>query len=366
MLIAEGVGPRRGERGEGGEADRGHKAETESSGRRSTTRLDSASGSSSLRGSHAEPIGYCIGVDKYFKREDVGVIYQMNITPGRQRGLVGATLLKAMFERSAYGVRLFCCWCAQDLAANRFWEAMGFVPLAFRTGSRKRGPRNEGRVHIFWQKKIREEDLDGSGGGASGGWWFPSQTGSGAIREDRIVLPIPPGTHWSDAKPRVLPAESGVAKLLEDAANERKRLEAAARPSKEERAARRAAVKREADAAAARAKTVSAGGLHFGSANAAPALASGRVPSPEAKAKVKKPRPAKNDPKLVAAARELRDRWLEQAAASPGLIEQSANGKYAVARKVERLTRASGVLPMDQAGGNEPREFIDVEAREAA
>ena len=142
------------------------------------------------------------------------------------------------------------------------------------------------------------------------------------------------------------------------------RLEAAARPSKAERAARREAVKREADAAAARAKTVSAGGLHFGSANTAPA--SGRVPSPEAKAKVKKPRPAKNDPKLVAAARELRDRWLEQAAASPGLIEQSANGKYAVARKVEQLTRPSGVLSMGQEGGNEPREFIDVEAREAA
>ena len=30
---------------------------------------------------------------------------------------------------------------------------------------------------------------------------------AGAIREDRLVLPIPPGTHWSDAKPLILPAD---------------------------------------------------------------------------------------------------------------------------------------------------------------
>ena len=97
------------------------------------------------------PVGYLIGNDQYFKRDDVGIIYQMNVLPGRQRGLVGATLLKAQFERSAYGCKLYCCWCAQDIAANRFWEAMGFVPLAFRAGSEKKS-----RTHIFWQKRIRQ------------------------------------------------------------------------------------------------------------------------------------------------------------------------------------------------------------------
>jgi hypothetical protein len=48
-------------------------------------------------------------------------------------------LVQAMFERAAYGCKLFCCWCAQDLAANYFWESIGFVPLAFRTGSRRNG-----------------------------------------------------------------------------------------------------------------------------------------------------------------------------------------------------------------------------------
>jgi len=44
--------------------------------------------------------------DQYFKRDDVGTIYQMNVAPVIQRGLVGSTLLKAMFEAGAYGCRL--------------------------------------------------------------------------------------------------------------------------------------------------------------------------------------------------------------------------------------------------------------------
>ncbi len=131
-----------------------------------------------------DPLGYCIANDQYFKRDDVGIIYQMNVAPGHQRGLIGASLLKAQFERSAYGCRLYCCWCAQDIAANRFWEGMGFVPLAYRAGSEKKG-----RVHIFWQRRIRAGDTETP-------WWFPAQTSGGSIREDRIVLPIPPGTHW--------------------------------------------------------------------------------------------------------------------------------------------------------------------------
>src|SRR4051812_32020050 len=61
------------------------------------------------------PVGYCISTDRYQKHDDVGIVYQMNVLPGRQRAFVGATLLKAVFDRAAYGCRLFCCWCAQDL-----------------------------------------------------------------------------------------------------------------------------------------------------------------------------------------------------------------------------------------------------------
>jgi hypothetical protein len=90
------------------------------------------------------PVGYLLAADRYFKRDDVGIIYQMNVLPERQRGFVAASLLKAQFERSAYGCKLYCCWCAQDLAANKFWEAMGFVPLAFRTGGTASGKKPGG------------------------------------------------------------------------------------------------------------------------------------------------------------------------------------------------------------------------------
>jgi hypothetical protein len=44
----------------------------------------------------------------------------------------------------------------------------------------------------------------------------------------------------------------------------------------------------------------------------------------------------KNDPKLVAAARELRDRYTEQINAAPGaLLPPSACGKYDVSRQLE-------------------------------
>src|SRR5262245_9140789 len=143
-------------------------------------------------------VGYCIGNDQYFKRDDVGIIYQMNVVPERRRSLVGATLVKAMFDRAAYGCKLFCCWCAQDIEANHFWESLGFIPLAFRAGSR-----GKQRVHIFWQRRIREGDTTTP-------YWFPSQTSSGSIREDRLVFPIPPGVNWKDAMPRILPAVSEV------------------------------------------------------------------------------------------------------------------------------------------------------------
>src|SRR5947207_14863298 len=36
-------------------------------------------------GEGAKPIGYCIGNDQYFKRDDVGIIYQANVVPAEQR-----------------------------------------------------------------------------------------------------------------------------------------------------------------------------------------------------------------------------------------------------------------------------------------
>ncbi|MEM9415838.1 MAG: hypothetical protein AAGA29_10225 [Planctomycetota bacterium] len=278
------------------------------------------------------------------------MIYQMNVVPERRRGLVAASLLRAMFERSAYGVKLYCCWCAQDLAANRFWEAMGFVPLAFRTGSRKKswkgedGARHKGpRIHIFWQKRIRQGDHETP-------WWFPSQTGSGAMREDRIVLPIPPGTHWSDAKPAVLPGVDSVFGEIADQRAEADRIAGAEQKrlpqSKEERQQRRAAKQAAREEAAARSESVAAGGLHFGP-RADSEGAAGSEGKDETKRQQKEARKRaqaevskKNDPRLVAMARELRDRWLEYVAAQPGMVGGGVGGggrigKYDISRRIE-------------------------------
>lgn len=257
------------------------------------------------------PVGYLIGQDRYFKRDDVGIIYQINVLPEYRRSLVAGLLLKAQFERSAYGCKLYCCWCAQDIEANRFWEAMGFVPLAFRTGSAKKS-----RVHIFWQRRIWRGDTTTA-------WWFPSQTAGGAIREDRLVLPIPPGVRWSDEMPRVLPDAT--------ADEDERACPELAEGTKDEGKAKRLPSSSVSPPPSS-VPTQRPAGLWFGT----PAAARRRV----------KPK-AKNDPRLVAAARELRDRWLEQVGnGGSGLI---AGGKYDATRQIATMSPTVAALPIAQA-----------------
>lgn len=277
------------------------------------------------------PIGYLIGSDRYFKRDEIGYITQINVVPEFRRSLVAASLLQAQFDRSAYGCRLYACWCAQDLKANEFWEAMGFTAIAFRTGSRTRGGRrpevvkpevggresevggrkvsdsslptthhprltraSRARIHIFWQKRVRAEDV-------ATPWWYPSQTGGGEMREDRLVFPIPPGVSWRDVLPVVLPDDQSSEVRGQSSGNTEKK------------------------PARARAKKVlksprMKGGLWF-----------------REEAIVEKIAPVKGeakptiDPRLTALSRELRDRWQERAGA--GLI-LPAPAKHDVRRMI--------------------------------
>ena len=250
------------------------------------------------------PVGYCISRDRYLKRDELGVIYQLCVAPEAQRSLIGASLVKAVFDRAAYGCRLFCCWCAQDLAANRFWESMGFVPVAFRAGST--GKR---RVHIFWQRRTSADDTMTP-------WWYPSQTNSGAMREDRLVFPIPPGTHWSEVTAVTVPKESagpagaGSPKVLSsESKTGRKRTQHSALRTQHSRL------------------TTAATGLRFG-----PPPKSLEADKSNGKRAVKPKAPkVKLDPRLLRATRELRDRWLEHVNTTPLL----AAGKYDVARALE-------------------------------
>ena len=272
------------------------------------------------------PLGYCIAKDRYMKRDDVGIIYQLNILPLAHRKLIGAALVKATFERAAYGCRLFSCWCAQDIQANWFWESIGFVPLAFRTGSR-----GKQRIHIFWQRRIQECD-------DSTPYWFPSQTQAGAVREDRLVFPIPPGTHWRDAKPVVLP---GFEREL--TVEDRKWLPPA-RPNAGTRKGRasgggekmshtrkleviRSKSKHLKGVPKGKAAVVTAGGIKYvGRSDAEPP-----EEEPKKTKTPRKPRP-KNDPKMVEAVRELRDRFLDEVNSGRLLPGGECQGKYDVSR----------------------------------
>ncbi len=243
------------------------------------------------------PLGYVIGTDRYFKRDDCGIIYQLCVEEGARRSLIGAILVKAMFDRAAYGCRLFCCWCAQDIEANRFWESLGFVPLAFRAGSEKKG-----RVHIFWQKRIRAGDTTTP-------WWFPAKTDSGSIREDRLVLPIPPQLRWSDPMPVFSPSaqEATAARLPE----------------------------RSPEAAGVQPPTPSRKRPHI-QAGPPPAEPDPSVPVTRAIIRTSSATPPrqrrKADPTLVGQAREIRDRWLEAVDQNPGLL--LPQGKYDLARQL--------------------------------
>ncbi len=265
-----------------------------------------------------KPLGYIIARDQYTKHDDIGIIYQLNVTPGSQRNLVGAALVKATFERAAYGCKLFCCWCAQDLSANHFWEAMGFLPLAFRTGSRTPGKE---RIHIFWQRRVREGDTETP-------YWFPSQTIGGMIQEGRLVIPIPPGTHWSDPMPMILPGMGKRASSPALPENE----EGETKPRRKKRPRKRPEPPK--------LNLIARHGVHT-----APIV---DPPPPDGKPKKKCPKreKRKNDPKHIATARELRDRYLEEINLPENArMLPEMKGKYDVSRQLESAPTHLRVAP---------------------
>ncbi|MGH7178167.1 MAG: hypothetical protein ACREJC_12365, partial [Tepidisphaeraceae bacterium] len=156
-------------------------------------------------------------------------------------------------------------------------------------------------------------------------YWFPSQTRSGAIREDRLVLPIPPGTHWRDAKPVVLPGitvQPDLPKLLPGGAPVRPRPEQPRVTTAHRMAILRSQSKHLKGLPPGKAAIMTSGGLRYVDRG-------DYVPEAEPPKPKRDPKPRqKNDPQHVAAARELRDRFLEQINTQPLL----GQGKYDVSR----------------------------------
>jgi len=272
------------------------------------------------------PIGYCLYRDCYMKHEDCGYVSQLNVAPHRHRGLVGAALVKAMFERVNWGVRLFSCWCAQDLEANRFWEAMGFVPLAFRSGSRGKaqgGNRKKTRMHIFWQRRVREGD--------DYPFWYPSQTNGGRMGEARLVFPIPADRHWSDELPMVLPGVDLNAPM-NDQSNAGALPEGGPVKAKRERKQKTGPP---VPVPPAPKNSFGKGGLRFAPPTP-PTPAPGAPSAVEAKPKPKRPPRVKqkNDPRHLIVAREVRDRFLEEINTGR-LLPSGCDERGAVAQKYD-------------------------------
>src|SRR4051794_27172111 len=46
---------------------------------------------------NGSPVGYVASRDRYLKRDELGVIYQLCVSPNAQRGLIGATLIREVF-----------------------------------------------------------------------------------------------------------------------------------------------------------------------------------------------------------------------------------------------------------------------------
>jgi ribosomal protein S18 acetylase RimI-like enzyme len=268
-------------------------------------------------------VGYIVSRDRYLKRDELGVIYQLCVAPGAHRQLIGAALVREAFEKSAYGCKLYCLWCAQDLEANYFWEAMGFVPIAFRAGSEKKR-----RVHIFWEKRIREGDTTTP-------WWFPAKTEGGAMRADRLVFPIPPGQRWNDELPIVLPGEPSP---LPSPGGPGEGVRGARATKEHGRGARATKFQKGLPAPA----VPTLGRLQFST----PVV---QKPKREKRAPVKAcpERSRRIDPKYIAAARELRDRYLEKVN-SEGMLLQ-AHAKYEVRKQIEAPTPAKRVGLLEAA-----------------
>jgi GNAT superfamily N-acetyltransferase len=262
--------------------------------------------------------GLLLGTTSYDRNDAVSRIDQVAVVPALQRRNIGGALLAHWIDHLPRGVRLICCWCAQDLREGRFWEAQGFVPLAFRSGGQ-----GGQRMHIFWERRCNIGDT-------STQWWYPRETSGGQMSAARIVLPIPPGLDWREVElPKILPVGAGSITLPAGPVSPAALRAAGELPGRPgSKPSPRALLSPGEFQARQRAKAA-----HLQPRGPiSPAIAGRQHEAPRASeivvAAPKKERP-KNLPEHIAAAREIRDRFLDSPLAA-ALVEQ---GKYCPARQ---------------------------------
>lgn len=267
--------------------------------------------------------GFVMWGEGYSGRDDVSICFQLAVAPAHHRRLIGASLVAAWIEALPFGMRLAVCWCAQDLPANNFWEAVGFQAMAWRTGSRTKQ-----RPHIWWCRRVRVDDQFPL--------WMPAKTHGGAIGEERLIVPILPGQHWSDALPSLMPKgkgettlASGLPAVTQDEEDRVRRAAghevAAPRigyagPSGPEPEPPRAVVTKQ--------------GIKF--------IGGAKGPPPKG-AKAKQRVKRVHDPEMKRKLRDLRDRYLD--ALHSGRISLPSAQKWDVGRMVDTTRQLEGIEP---------------------
>lgn len=95
---------------------------------------------------NGDHVGHCMWV----VTERIAKIYMTWVRPDARMILHGRALVDAI-EKAAANERcsLISLWCAEDLAANIFWRAIGFTNCGWRFG-RGQKPRR----HILWRRDI--------------------------------------------------------------------------------------------------------------------------------------------------------------------------------------------------------------------
>lgn len=82
-------------------------------------------------------------------------IYQACVQYDARRREHGADLVgRLVAEAQKRGCHLISLWCADDLPANEFWEAVGFRRIGTRPGGAARG-----RLHNQWVLSVPSEQM---------------------------------------------------------------------------------------------------------------------------------------------------------------------------------------------------------------
>lgn len=99
---------------------------------------------------NGDKCGYILWDDRLRGAKHVRPIFQAAVAMDAQRRHHGLALLRVL-ERKAREDRMAMlqCWCRQDLDANHFWRAAGFVAVAFSESNAQRG-----QPRILWRRPL--------------------------------------------------------------------------------------------------------------------------------------------------------------------------------------------------------------------